>query len=107
MSETITYPLGALNPNAYQNNRYNPNTSIFAGMSAPMLQTALANAQQAYLDISSGAKAVTVNYTQGDGAKSVTYQMSSLPNLVALIQQLQMQLGIISHARRPIRPIYR
>jgi hypothetical protein len=76
-------------------------------MSQQQLQCALANAQQAYLDLSSGAKAVTLSYTQGNGAKSVTYQQTSLSNLVALIKQLQAQLGIVRHPRSPMRPVYR
>lgn len=82
---------------------YNPNTSIFAGMSTAALQTALANAQQAYLDLSSGAKVATATYNQGDGTKSVTYTQASISNLVALIKQLQAQLGIISRGRRPVQ----
>ncbi len=82
---------------------YNPNTSIFAGMSTAQLQTALTNAQAAYINLSSGAQAVTLNYTQGDGAKSVTYQQTNLGQLNALIRQLQAQLGIVRHPRRPIR----
>jgi hypothetical protein len=81
--------------------RFNPRTSIFSGMSTCQLQQALANAQQAYLDLSSGAKAVTLSYAQGDGQKSVTYTVASIPNIVATIKELQAQLGIIRHARRP------
>lgn len=81
---------------------YNPNTSILAGMSTVALQTALANAQQAYIDLSSGAKVVTASYSQGDGSKSVTYTQANIADLVALIKQLQAQLGIIGRARRPI-----
>lgn len=81
---------------------YNPSTSIFAGMSTAALQTALANAQQAYIDLSSGAKVVTANYAQGDGSKSVTYTQANIADLVALIKQLQAQLGIIRRGRRPI-----
>ena len=87
--------------------RYNPATSIFGGMSTTQLQAALTTAQQAYLDLSSGAKVVTASYTQGDGSKSVTYTAASLPNIVALIKQLQAQLGIICHGRRPMRMLYR
>jgi hypothetical protein len=76
-------------------------------MSTAQLQTALANAQQAYLDLSTGAKAVTLSYAQGAGSKSVTYQQTSLPNLVALIKQLQAQLGIVHRPRSPMRPVYR
>jgi len=86
---------------------YNPQTSIFAGMTKAQLQAALTAAQQAYLDLSLGAKAVTLSYAQGAGSKSVTYQQTSLPNLTALIKQMQMQLGLVRHARGPMRPVYR
>lgn len=86
---------------------YNPNTSIFAGMSTTALQTALANAQQAYLDLSTGAKVQAAVYGQGDGTKSVTYTQANIEGLVALIKQLQAQLGIISRGRRPIQFRYR
>jgi hypothetical protein len=88
---------------------YNPSNSIFAGMSTAQLQTALASAQQAYLDLSTGAKVVTASYTQGDGAKSVTYTAAQLPQLTALIRSLQAQLGLLPNggARRPIRFVFR
>ena len=86
---------------------FNASRSIFAGMTTAQLQTALSNAQQAYLDLSTGAKVVTVSYTQGDGAKAVTYTAAQLPQITALIQQLQMQLGLICGARRPVRFVFR
>jgi hypothetical protein len=86
---------------------YNPSTSIFAGMSPAQLQTALANAQQAYLDLSTGNKVQVATYSQGDGSKSVTYTRTDLGALVALIKQLQAQLGIIHRGRRPIQFRYR
>lgn len=86
---------------------YQASKSIFAGMTTAQLQAALSAAQQAYLDLASGAKVVTVSYTQGDGAKSVTYAQTSMANLVALIKQLQAQLGIVQHPRAPIRFVYR
>ncbi len=87
--------------------RYNPATSIFAGMSQIQLRSALGAAQQAYLELSTGAKVVTAAYAQGDGTKSITYTAASLPNLVALIGQLQAQLGIARTGRRPMRFWYR
>ena len=80
---------------------------LFAGMTNFQLQAALNAAQQAYLDISSGAKVVTLSYQQGDGSKSVTYQQSGLANLTQLIRQLQQALGLICQARRAGRPIFR
>lgn len=82
---------------------YDTTTSIFAGMPTAALQAALANAQQAYLDLSTGAKGESYSYSQGDGAKSVTYTKANIGALVALIKQLQVQLGITQRGRRPVR----
>ncbi|WP_227105164.1 gpW family protein [Chromobacterium rhizoryzae] len=85
---------------------FNPNTSLLAGMSTAALQQALQDAQQAYIDLSTGAKGESFSYTQGDGAKSVTYTRANIGQLQMLIRQLQQQLGIIPRARRAIRPIF-
>ncbi len=82
---------------------FNPNTSLLAGRSTAQLQTDLANAQQAYIDLSTGAKGENYSYTQGDGAKAVTYTKANIESLTALIRMLQQQLGIVSRARRPVR----
>ena len=82
---------------------FDPSTSLLAGMSTAALQKALAEAQQAYLDLSSGAKGTSYSYTQGDGARAVTYTQTNISQLVVLIRTLQQQLGIVSRARRPMR----
>ncbi|MBI0844756.1 phage head-tail adapter protein, partial [Escherichia coli] len=46
---------------------------------------------------------VSFAYTQGDGTRSVSYQQSSLADLLALIQLLQAQLGIVARPRKPVR----
>ncbi|WP_295541063.1 gpW family head-tail joining protein [uncultured Pseudacidovorax sp.] len=81
----------------------NCNTSVLTGMTKEQLQAALASAQKAYVDLMTGAKAVTLSYTQGDGARSVTYQQTNQQQLVAFIQLLQQALGLSMRARRPIR----
>jgi hypothetical protein len=81
----------------------NQNTGLLAGLPTAKLQQALADAQQAYLDLSTGAKGASYSYTQGDGAKSVTYTQTNIAQLSALIRQLQAQLGIVSRTRRPVR----
>ena len=86
---------------------WNTSTSILAGRSTAQLQADLAQLQQAYIDLSSGAKGETYSYTQGDGAKSVTYTRANIAQLVAAIREIQAQLGIIPRARRPIRLLYR
>lgn len=82
---------------------FNRSTSLLAGMPNLALQKALAEAQQAYLDLSTGAKGVAYSYTQGDGARAVTYTQTNISQLVVLIRTLQQQLGIINRARRPMR----
>ncbi|NID15392.1 phage head-tail adapter protein [Luteibacter yeojuensis] len=76
-------------------------------MPTDTLRKNLADAQQAYVDLSTGAKGESYSYTQGDGAKSVTYTRGNLAQLAALIQTLQAQLGIVTRPRNPIRPLYR
>jgi len=82
---------------------FDPTTSLLAGRPTAQLQTDLANAQQAYIDLSTGAKGESYSYTQGDGSKSVTYTQANLGALTALIRTLQMQLGVVTRGRRPAR----
>jgi hypothetical protein len=82
-------------------------SGIFAGMTQPDLQAALGQAQAAYLALSTGSKVETVSYTQGDGAKSVTYSRTNIGQLAALIGQLQQALGISCRPRRTMRFLHR
>ncbi|PQQ22311.1 gpW family head-tail joining protein [Photorhabdus hindustanensis] len=83
---------------------FNSKTSLLAGaMTREQLQDALMKAQQAYIDLASGQRGVSFSYTQGDGTRSVSYQQSSLADLMALIQLLQAQLGIVARPRKPVR----
>jgi len=84
---------------------YNPDTSVLAGMSQTQLQAALTNAQNALLQLQTGAKVVSLSYAQGDGSRSVTYSQASIPGLTALIMQIQRQLNPFSR-RRALRPIF-
>lgn len=83
---------------------FNRNTSLLAGgMTDEQLRDALHKAQQAYIDLTTGSRGVSFSYTQGDGTRSVSYQQSSLADLLALIQLLQAQLGIVARPRKPVR----
>lgn len=83
---------------------FNRNTSLLAGaMTDEQLRDALAKAQQAYIDLTTGSRGVSFSYSQGDGTRSVSYQQSSLADLLALIQLLQAQLGIVARPRKPVR----
>jgi hypothetical protein len=76
-----------------------------AGVAPATLQAWLAQAQQAMADLMTGNKPVVVQYTQGDGQKSVTYHKTDMMNLTMWIKQLQIQLGM-SSGRRPMRPFF-
>lgn len=82
---------------------FDPTTSLLAGRPTAQLQIDLANAQQAYIDLSTGAKGESYSYTQGDGSKSVTYTQANLGALTALIRTLQLQLGVVTRGRKPVR----
>ncbi|HBL4712872.1 TPA: phage head-tail adapter protein, partial [Escherichia coli] len=63
---------------------FNRNTSLLAGaMTDDQLRDALAKAQQAYIDLATGSHGVSFSYTQGDGTRSVSYQQSTLADLLA------------------------
>lgn len=85
---------------------FDPNTSVFAGMSTPVLQQALTNAQTALIALQSGQKIVSASYGQGDGTKTVTYTQANIGDLTMLIRQLQQQTGVIHRARRRMRVVY-
>ena len=79
---------------------WNPNASVFAGMSPTVLQNALSSAQMALIALQSGSQVVTVGYGEGNGMKHVTYRAPEVGGLVQLINELQAQLGLRRHARR-------
>ena len=81
--------------------------SIFTGMSPALFQQALVEAQQAYIELSTGNKGVSFSYTQGDGSKSVTYRSGNISELAAVIRMLQQELGLVCRARRPLQFRYR
>ena len=82
-------------------------TSLFYGMSRAQIEQALSEAQQAYIELSSGNKGVSFSYTQGDGSKSVTYRSGNISELAALIRMLQQELGLICRTRKPLQFRYR
>jgi hypothetical protein len=79
---------------------YDPSTSILAGLDQTYLQVQLTAMQQAYVQLRSGKAVVSVSYTQGDGAKSVTYRTADMGSLAVAIRELQAQLGIVCQPRR-------
>jgi gpW len=88
----------------YVNAPFDPSQSILAGVPRAVLLANLATAQNAYMQLMTGTKIVQVGYTQGDGNKNVTYNQADMGALMAYIQLLQSQLGIVQRARQPMRP---
>ncbi len=82
--------------------RFNASSSLLAGIPREQLQVSLQNAQQAYIQLSTGGKVVSASYTQGDGSKSVTYTQANIAQLANMIQMLQQQLGLVVRPRRPL-----
>ena len=77
--------------------------SVFAGMTPDQLQAALTSAQTALIELRSGSQVTTVQYSQGEGSRSVTYSKARAGDLVQMITELQTCLGI-RPARRVFRP---
>lgn len=82
--------------------RYDPGTSILAGMDDTALRARLAQMQQDYLDLVSGRKVQSATYAQGDGSKGVVYTRANIADLTMAIRQLQAQLGIVCRPRRAL-----
>lgn len=78
------------------------------GMTDAQLQAALAAAQQAYIDLRTGDKAVTVAYAQGDGTKNVTFQATNMVAVQRFILELQAALnpGVKICKRRRMVPLF-
>lgn len=83
--------------------RYDPRSSLFAGMDTTELRTRLQAMQRDYLDLVSGRKLQSASYAQGDGSKAVTYTKAELPDLSQAIRALQAQLGDIGAPRRALK----
>jgi hypothetical protein len=85
-------------------------TSILDGLDVSVLQARLSTLQQAYLDLSSGARGESYSYTQGEGAKSVTYTRANLGELTQAILLVQTQIdratGQRNYRRAPMRPFF-
>lgn len=84
-----------------------PCNTMFTGMTQAELVAALSAAQKAYIAVLTGQQGVSFAYTQGDGAKSVTYKAVDAASLAALIRQLQQAAGVVCRARRPVNFVFR
>lgn len=81
---------------------FNQNNTILSGLSRPVLQQMLSDAQTAYAQLITGAKVVSVSY---DG-KSAQYTAANTAALVQYIGLIQRCLGV-NRGRRALRPYFR
>ncbi|MBN3851999.1 hypothetical protein G3N59_01275 [Paraburkholderia sp. Ac-20340] len=83
-------------------------TSPLFGLSTVQLQKMLADAQQAYADLRSGKKVVSIAYAQGGGSRSATFQQTDMASLRMWIADLQLALNpaLRVNRRRYIRPLF-
>lgn len=82
-----------------------PSQGLWAGLPRETLKQYLATAQQAYHEVLTGSRPVSVSYSQETGSKSVTYTQANLPQLLGYIQSLQQALGL--NRRRALRVRFR
>ena len=86
--------------------RYNPETSTLAGVPAAQLQAYLVALLSCRMQLMSGLKVASASYAQGDGSKSISYRGTAMATLLAEIQQVQKQLGLLGVSRRAYRPVF-
>lgn len=82
---------------------YNPNNSPLAGMTVDQLRAALAAAQNAYVQLMTGVRAVELSYAQGDGSRTVKYEKVDQQMLEQFIEMLKLQLGMPTQRRRALK----
>jgi hypothetical protein len=81
---------------------FDQNKSILSGIPSSTLLQWLTEAQNAYRELVTGRRPVTVSY---DG-KSTTFSVSQKADLQEWIDLLQRALGV-NKGRRPLRPYFR
>jgi hypothetical protein len=77
------------------------------GIPQATLQAWLTQCQTAMFNQSIGANPITLSYTQGDGSKSVTRNITNVSQLQTTIMLLASALGLVRRARRPAIPFFR
>lgn len=84
---------------------FNPAISDLANVPRNTLIQWQLEAMTALHKLSTGQQGEAYSYTQGDGAKSVTYTRANIDDLRAWLAKLNAQLGV-SSGRRPMRVIF-
>ena len=77
-----------------------------AGMTQAQLLALYGQLQQAQAMMAVGGKPQSVSYDQGGGGKSVTFNITSVAQLLNTINMVQRALGMPGMSRRPMRPVF-
>jgi hypothetical protein len=77
-----------------------------AGMTVPQLTALLGTLITARGQFGAGGKPVSASYSQGDGSKAVTFNITSRAQLEQDISMVQKALGMPGMSRRPMRPMF-
>ena len=75
-------------------------------MTQPQLAQLYASLITARAQLAAGGKVVSASYGQGDGMRSVSYNMASRDQLNQDINMVQRALGMPGMSRRPMRPVW-
>lgn len=86
---------------------FRPGESPLAGIPNTILRKNLVELQTVLMEFAAGGRVVKASYTQGDGVKTVEFQQTNIAQIQGMIKLIQMQLGLIHRARRPINFVYR
>jgi hypothetical protein len=87
-------------------NGFDVSQTWLAGLTQPQLLQLQSSLLQAMIALTSGAKVATASYTQGDGSKSVTYQLTDQASVTQTLMLVNRALGLPSQSRRPMRIRY-
>ena len=85
---------------------FDVNQTWLAGMTRVQLSLLLGQMLAAQVQLMAGNKPVSVSYAQGDGSKSVSYNMASAGQLQNSITMVQRALGMPGQSREPLRMRY-
>jgi hypothetical protein len=82
------------------------NLTVLAGVPRAQLLIWQGQLQQAAINTALAKNPQTLSYTQGDGSKSVSYNITSIAAAINMLMLVNRLLGF-GAGRRPMRPYFR
>lgn len=85
-------------------------SGFYDGVDLPTLQSLLSQYRTAYMEVQTGRRVEVASYTQGDGAKNVSYSKTNAQELrmeiIAIQRAIDLLSGISQNRRPPMRPFF-